>query len=217
MAPTPVFTSKPLGAGKTYTLTLKNSQGYSQKATLTLYPGQSGHDKSTLQSEWASVGGKGSDPCGDKTMSVGGMTDVKVVSETSYVVYGTLSIVNESNGFAAQDMNWQWISNTGQGGWMSAATPGVDTSMVVMGIGYGNGPVCNDIGSGGYIMSPNFQNGNNWGPVPVVFYVGGVYTPNHPQGNMTDVTALTLSASAFGADIRDSNGASVKGVSLPTP
>lgn len=216
---TPSPTPSALGPAHSYIVTVKSSQGYAQEATLTLYPGYKGSDRSGLAAGWAAVEGTGENPCIDVNPANDMVTNYTFRTDTAYFVFGTLTIRNKSNGFSPEPTTWQWVGNTGGGGGlMSTPDPSVDTDFAVMGVGFTNGGDCDGLTSGGYIMSPKWSDsGDQWGPVPVAIAISGVYTPNHPAGNLKNISAFRLNQGPFGGSVTDSAGKKLQGIPLPMP
>jgi hypothetical protein len=214
-APTP----SALVPGHSYIVTVKSSQGYAQEATLTLHPGYKGSDRSGLATGWAAVGGTGENPCIDVNPANDMVTNYTFRTDTAYFVFGTLTIRNKSNGFSPQPTTWQWVGKTGAGGdLMSTPDPSIDTDFAVMGVGFSSGGDCDGLTSGGFMMNPKWSGSSDqWGPVPVAIAISGVYTPNHPTGNLKDVSAFRLNQGPFGGSVTDAAGNKVQGIPLPMP
>lgn len=219
--PSPSETPAPsaLAPANSYIVTLKSSQGYTQEATLTLYPGYKGSDRSGLNAGWAAVRGTGENPCIDVNPSNDMVTNYTFRTDTAYFVFGTLTIRNKSNGFSPEPTTWQWVGNTGAGGGLMATPdPSVDTDFAVMGVGFSSGGDCDGLMSGGFMMTPKWSGSSDqWGPVPVAIAVSGVYTPNHPSGNLKDISAFRLNQGPFGDSATDSAGKKLQGIPLPVP
>ncbi|MBT8162560.1 hypothetical protein KKI43_19190 [Arthrobacter sp. GN70] len=219
--PSPTATQAPLtlGSGNSYTVIVKDSQGYAQEATLTLYPGYRGSDRSALDAGWAAVGGTGADPCIDVNPSNDMVTNYIFRTDTAYFVFGTLTIKNNSNGFSPQPTTWQWVGNTGAGGdLVTSPDASIDTDFAVMGAGYSSGGECDGLTTGGFMMNPKWNGSSNqWGPVPIAIAISGVYTPNHPSGNLKDINAFILGEGPFGTPVTDSTGKQRQGIPLPMP
>ncbi|MFC9352885.1 MULTISPECIES: hypothetical protein [Terrabacteria group] len=221
VTPTPTETPAPpvLGPAKKYIVTVKSSQGYAQEATLTLYPGYKGSDRAALSQGWAAVGGTGENPCNDVNPANDMITNYTLKTDTSYFVFGTLTIQNKSNGFRPEPTTWQWVGNTGgRSGVWSDPDPSIDTDFAVMGVGYSSGGDCDGLMSGGFMINPKWSDaGDQWGPVPVAVAISGVYTPNHPAGNMKNITAFRLNQGPFGGSVTDASGKKIQGIPLPMP
>lgn len=216
---TPSPTPSALDSGRSYIVTVKSSQGYTQEATLALYPGYKGSDRAGLGSGWAAVGGTGENPCIDVNPANDMVTNYTFRTDTAYFVFGTLTIRNKSNGFSPEPTTWQWVGNTGaRGGLMSDPDPSIDTDFAVMGIGFTNGGNCDGLMSGGFMMNPKWSDSNDqWGPVPVAIGISGAYTPNHPAGNLKNISAFRLNQGPFGGAVTDSAGKKLQGIPLPLP
>lgn len=219
--PSPTQTPAPsaLAPANNYIVTLKSSQGYTQEATLTLHPGYKGSDRSGLKAGWAAVRGTGENPCIDVNPANDMVTNYTFRTDTAYFVFGTLTIRNKSNGFSPEPTTWQWLGNTGAGGGLGGTRdPSIDTDFAVMGVGFSSGGNCDGLMSGGFMMSPKWSGSSDqWGPVPVAIAVSGVYTPNHPAGNLKDISAFRLNQGLFGDSVTDSAGKKLQGIPLPAP
>lgn len=111
------------------------------------------------------------------------------------------------------------MGNTGaRGDLTSTPDPSVDTDVAVMGAGFSSGSNCDGLMSGGYMINPKWNGSSDQrGPVPVAIAISGVYTPNHPSGNLKDIRAFRLNQGPLGGSLTDSAGKKLQAIPLPMP
>ena len=161
----------------TYSQVFEDSNGYKIEVTVNMGQWIKGSDASLLESEWASVGGKGSMPltAGSYTPKYDGPK--KFTGTQAAYIFGNVSIRNATPEFPAD--------NFGGGHCLLYMSSSFSTyeRKVIHSTQYSNETRTYFLGEmDGRLISADLKS-NSWGPVPFVLAVDDTFTPNTPDGN----------------------------------
>ncbi|WP_155859376.1 hypothetical protein [Cellulomonas sp. KRMCY2] len=153
---------------ETYSATTIGADGYSQTLTVMVGPVIPSDRAPQLASEWASVGGVGGNPCADVNPANDGVTNYVIKTETAGYAFGTMTVVNNTVGFAADAVSYQF-------------TRGPSSAL---GFEFSSGAECDGLNFGGYILNPSWES-DTWGPVPFVVAIDSYRSPAQPDGDVS--------------------------------
>ena len=170
---------------KSYKATHEDNKGYKIEITLTISPWIKTTDVELIEYAWGKIGGKG-----DPSIELNFTHYVYKKSEMA-ITFGTISIANKTNGFNFSEDN---PFETGFFDYKEGFYAIEDSDYKYMGwrhhqlissrYFYSSGSrTYNASALGSSFAYPNaLMKSDNWGPVPFVMVIPGVFTPNTPNG-----------------------------------
>jgi hypothetical protein len=168
-----------------FSLLFTDANGYMLDANIQLSDWIKGSESDMLQAAWEKVGGKG-----DMPITEGEYDDYHLLdpNQAAYV-FGTVSFSNRTPDYPAKNFNDGYFSLDmtpyyTMSDW-NVVQPSSELGMPAMVVTqYGTKIESNSLQVSYSItlVRPDLQT-NSWGPVPFVFAVDKVFTPNYPDGN----------------------------------
>ncbi len=159
-------------ARQTYSATFDQGDGFSQTVSVSIGPAVLGVDSALVESEWRAVGGTGSNPCLDVSIS---SIDV-IETEFAAYAYGTVTITNNVPDFPPRDKTYSFSRSI--------------LAQAAMGVQYSNGTSCESLNF--VPVKPSWGETTIWGPVPIVVAIADVRSPDFPNGDPAVVSAHPL-------------------------
>ncbi len=171
-----------LGSPQVGTIEISDQYGYHHTATLTLYPGVQGRDSALMARGWESVGGTGDNAC------YSGPAGWSFSAQNGYFVFGTIEFEVEAQGFDTNNYQWQF-----GGGWRERGKTYMYKYQRVFGVETSSSKECGDL-YGGFFFKPDLGGGTSWGPAPIVVAIGGLFTPEQPEGDTDAIDLFQVAA-----------------------
>jgi len=172
---------------QTYTAVRTDASGNKEKVTVQVSEWIKGSDSAGLDQAWSDVGGQGSMPLVDGTSIPSGGEDWGIstfnASESAYF-FGTIMIQNMTTGFPAANYNngqiLVYFDDVGCGN--ASVCDQVGTQPAVVCFGYSDQTQCSAAINDNAFASADMTGGDTWGPVPFVFGMANVFSPDDPDG-----------------------------------